>query len=151
MAAEEAVMATEAPAAPVDAAPTEVAAPPAPAKELEPLDALQSVLNDALVRGSVKRGLRESMRVLDRKTARLCCLAADCDEPSYVKLVKAMCVQNSIPLMEVPSAVELGKWVGLTKVKADGTPKKPVKCSCATVVDFGKDSTELTFLLKSLA
>ena len=53
------VPATEAPAAPVDAAPTEVAAPAAPAKELEPLDALQSVLNDALVRGSVKRGLRE--------------------------------------------------------------------------------------------
>ena len=115
------------------------------------------------------------MRVLDRKTARLCCLAADCDEPSYVKLVKvrggavhlgafppltslrscpspqAMCVQNNIPLMEVPAAVDLGKWVGLTKVKADGTPKKPVKCSCASVVDFGKDSTELTFLLKSLA
>ncbi len=86
--------------------------------------------------------------MLDRSTARLCCLAADCDEPSYEKLVKAMCDQNNIPLMEVPSAKELGEWVGLTKVKADGTPKKGVKCSCAAVVDFGKDSAEVDFLMK---
>ncbi|CAE7592420.1 rps12 [Symbiodinium sp. KB8] len=148
MAAEEAAPPTGAPAAPVDAAPTTVSAPAAPAKELEPMEALQSVLNDALVRGSVKRGLRESVRALDRKTARLCCLAADCDEASYVQLVKAMCNQNNIPLMEVPAAVDLGQWVGLTKVKADGTAKKAVKCSCAAVADFGKDSEELKFLLK---
>lgn len=59
-----------------------------------------------------------------------------------------MCNQNNIPLMEVPAAVDLGQWVGLTKVKADGTAKKAVKCSCAAVADFGKDSEELKFLLK---
>eukprot|EP00932_Pfiesteria_piscicida_P021280 SRR837773.8072.p2 GENE.SRR837773.8072~~SRR837773.8072.p2 ORF type:complete len:136 (+),score=52.35 SRR837773.8072:49-408(+) len=112
------------------------------------MEALQVALNGALVRGNLKRGLREATRALDRSTARLCCLAADCDEPSYEKLVKAMCDQNNIPLMEVPSAKELGQWVGLTKVKADGTPKKGVKCSCACVVDFGKDSTEVDFLMK---
>ena len=64
--------------------------------ELTPDSSLKEVLNQALRHGGLVRGLRECVKALDRKEARLCVLAASCDEPAYVDLVRALCKHHNI-------------------------------------------------------
>lgn len=63
--------------------------------------AVQEVLKNAMVVDGLVRGLREAVKALDKRQAHLCILAANCDEPSYVKLVEALCVEHNIPMFKV--------------------------------------------------
>ncbi|RLN53080.1 hypothetical protein BBJ29_002056 [Phytophthora kernoviae] len=99
-------------------------------KELGEMDALKEVLKKALVHDGLKRGLHEAAKALDSRRARLCCLAQDCDEPSYSKL--------------------LGEWCGLCKIDSLGEARKVVSTSCAVITDFGEETHALNVLLDYL-
>lgn len=81
--------------------------------------ALQEVLKQALINDGLARGLHEAAKALDklanlfelvfrfyhdlffRRTAHMCVLAENCDEPMYAKLVEALCTAHQIPLIKV--------------------------------------------------
>uniref|UniRef100_A0A7S1CEP1 40S ribosomal protein S12 n=1 Tax=Bicosoecida sp. CB-2014 TaxID=1486930 RepID=A0A7S1CEP1_9STRA len=109
--------------------------------------ALREVLKKALMHDGLKRGLHEAAKALDRGSARLCCLAEDCDEPNYTRLVRALCSNGGIPLVMVPKGEELGEWAGLCKIDKEGNATKVVKCSCVAVTDYGQESEALSILL----
>lgn len=46
----------------------------------------------------------------DKYQAHLCVLASNCDELTYVKLVKAFCVEHQINLIKVSENKKLGDW-----------------------------------------
>uniref|UniRef100_A0A6N2MKR9 40S ribosomal protein S12 n=1 Tax=Salix viminalis TaxID=40686 RepID=A0A6N2MKR9_SALVM len=103
----------------------------------EPMDlmtALQLVLRKSLAHGA---------KVIEKHTAQLCVLAEDCNQPDYVKLVKALCADHKVNLLSVPSAKTLGEWAGLCKIDSEGKARKVVGCSCIVVKDFGEDSEAL--------
>ncbi|XP_020370797.1 small ribosomal subunit protein eS12 [Chiloscyllium punctatum] len=102
--------------------------------------ALQEVLKTAYIHDGLCCGLREAVKVLDKRQAHLCVLAANCDEAQYVKLVEALCAEHGIHLMKVDDNKKLGEWVGLCKIDREGKPRKVVGCSCVVVKDYGKDS-----------
>jgi len=94
-----------------------VAAEPAAAIPGEPMDimtALQLVLRKSLAYGGLGRGLHEAAKVIEKHAAQLCVLAEDCDQPDYVKLVKALCAEHNVSLLTVPSAKTLGEWAGVS-------------------------------------
>ncbi|KAF0023481.1 hypothetical protein F2P81_024111 [Scophthalmus maximus] len=102
--------------------------------------ALPEVLKTALIHDGLARGIREAAKALDKRQAHLCVLAANCDEPMYVKLVEALCAEHQINLIKVDDNKKLGEWVGLCKIDREGKPRKVVGCSCVVVKDYGKES-----------
>lgn len=138
---------------------------PTPVVELTQTEALKRVLQQAMVVDGLRRGLHESAKALSKAIgrnpdgtlavapggARLCVLARDCDEAAFVKLVRALCQEKGVPLIEVDQRKQLGEWCGLCKLDAEGAPRKVVKTSVAVITDFGVESDALTALIKSLA
>lgn len=80
-----------------------------------------------------------SNHFFSRRTAHFCVFATACDEPSYEKLVRALCKQHGIPIFEVEDKAQLGEWVGQCKYDKEGQARKVVGCSCAVVRAWGRD------------
>ncbi|KAE9461876.1 hypothetical protein C3L33_06232, partial [Rhododendron williamsianum] len=94
------------------------------------------------------RGLNEAAKVIDKHAAQLCVLAEDCNQPDYVKLIKALCADNNVSLILVPSAKTLGEWAGLCKLDKDGKARKVIGCSCV-VVKSVLDNYEAKFTFRT--
>jgi small subunit ribosomal protein S12e len=124
---------------------------PAAASPMSIEDALREVLKTSLFHDGLARGLHEACKALDKGNAMLCCLAKDCDQAEYTKLVKALCDHHGTKLIEVKSRESLGEWAGLAKVNEEGAVTKVVKCSCAVISDYGEETEALTSLLNFLA
>ncbi|KAK5830186.1 hypothetical protein PVK06_013980 [Gossypium arboreum] len=118
-----------------------VAQPEAPATLGEPMDintALPLVVRKSQAHGGLARGLHEAAKAIEKHNAHLCVLANDCDQPDYVKLVKALCADHNVKVLRAPSAKALGEWAGLCKIDSEGKARKVVGCSCVVVKDYGE-------------
>ncbi len=91
----------------------------------------------------LRRGAHEVVKALDAEKALVCFLAEDCSEAELKKLIETFCANNSIPLIKCVSREVLGQWVGLSKLKPDGTIRKDVKCAVAAITSFGQETPEL--------
>ena len=94
--------------------------------------------------------LSRCAKALDKHTAKLCCLAKDCDNPEYTKLVRALCEEGGVNLVMVDTGKQLGEWCGLCKIDEEGEATKVVRCSCAVITEFGEESQALNVLLEFL-
>ena len=92
----------------------EAAAAPPLGETLDLMTALQLVLRKSLAHGGLVRGLHEGAKVIEKHAAQLCVLAEDCNQPDYIKLVKALCADHNVSLISVPSAKTLGEWAGVS-------------------------------------
>lgn len=87
---------------------------PVPGEPMDLTTALQIVLRKSLAHGGLLRGLHEGAKAIEKHTALLCVLAEDCNQPDYIKLVKALCNEHNVGLINVPSAKTLGEWAGVS-------------------------------------
>ena len=104
------------------------------------------MLKAALVTDGLARGLNETATALDKRQAHLCVLAENCDEPSYKKLIQALCTEHSIPIVMVDDNKALGVWSGLCKIDAEGKPRKVIRTSSVAVRDWGKEGPAHDFV-----
>lgn len=104
-----------------------------------------------MIHDGLRKGLHECAKALDRRSARLCCLAKDCENDEYKKLIRALCTEGEVHVVMVESGKDLGAWCGLAKLDAEtGEVKKAVRTSCAVITDFGEETRALTVLLDFL-
>lgn len=86
-------------------------------------------------------------------------LADDCENDDYKKVLIGMAKNYNVPVMDVPSWIELKDACKLgldseeikriAEAKGKEAKIKP-KCSSAGIVDWGEDSPAKTFLLSLL-
>merc|ERR1712048_1329596 len=120
---------------------TEEVAAPVAEEDAEPEDlmaALQQVLKRARFHRGLSRGLHETVKALDKRVAHLCVLAEDCNEPAYTALVKALCTEHGIHLIEIPEKKKLGEWVGLAKYDRSSNVKKVIGASSVLLPTTGR-------------
>ena len=110
------------------------------------MEALRETLKNAVIVDGVTRGLRESVKRLDKREALLCVLAESTDEKNILKLVEALCREHGINLIKIDDAKKLGEWTGLCKIDKEGQARKVVRCSCAVVHNFGTESQALDII-----
>ncbi|XP_039126466.1 40S ribosomal protein S12-like [Dioscorea cayenensis subsp. rotundata] len=120
-----------------------VAEVPALGEPMDLMTALQLVLKKSLAHDGLVRGLHEGAKAIEKHAAQLCLLAEDCNQPDYVKLVKALCADHNVHLITVPSAKTLGEWAGLCKIDSEGKARKVVGSSCVVIKDYGEESEGL--------
>lgn len=101
--------------------------------------AIRRVLKDALTVDGVIRGLHEVAKHLEAGKARVCFLASSCNEEAYKKLVKGLCLEHNVQVVEVEDNKQLGEWAGLCKIDAEGNPKKVVGATCVVITEYGKE------------
>ena len=111
-------------------------------------EALQEVLKKALINDGLVRGIRESVKALDRREAQLCVLVETVTEKEYLKLIEALCAEHNINLIKVSDAKKLGEWAGLCKIDREGNARKVVGASVVVVKDYGEDSEAMNVLLE---
>merc|ERR1712029_749504 len=99
--------------------------------------AIQEVLKQSNRAGGLAKGVREAVKALDRREALLILLATNINEPSYSKLVEALCQEHNIRLLKVDSNKTLGEWCGLCKIDKEGNARKIVGCGVVAVTDYG--------------
>lgn len=112
------------------------------------MGSLQIVLKKALANDGLARGIREAVKALERRKARLVVLAEDCDKEDYQRLIEALAASTGTPLVHVPERAALGDWAGLTRVKKSGEVKKAISSSVVAVTSYGEESEALHFVLE---
>jgi len=122
----------------------------APAGPMNPTQALKQVLLTSLHNDGLARGLRESVKALDRREAHLCVLSTGCNEPAYTKLITALCAEHQIPLIKVEDSKELGEWVGLCKRNSEQKAVKIVGCSCAVIRSWGEETEARSIIMEQI-
>ncbi|CRG99857.1 40S ribosomal protein S12, putative [Plasmodium relictum] len=115
---------------------------------LDNTTAIQKVIKNAHVHDGLKVGIREVIKAIESKEAKVCFLSSVCSEPAYKKLITALCAEKNIPLFLVQNdSKDLGHWAGLYKLDKDGNARKIIGASSVAIVDFGEDSAEREFLM----
>jgi small subunit ribosomal protein S12e len=114
------------------------------------LDALKEVLKKALIHDGLRKGLRECVKALDCRAARICVLAKDCENEDYKKLIRALCAETEVSILMIDSGKDLGAMCGLAKLDEEGNIKKTVRTSCAVITEFGGETRALSVLLDYL-
>ena len=110
------------------------------------ITSLKVVIKKSMAVDGLVKGLNQVGKALDRKDAHLVILAKDCNDPKYTKLITALAKQSKVPLIEVDSRNDLGKWVGQCQYDKTGEARKVKGASSVVIKDWGESSEELTFV-----
>lgn len=101
-------------------------------KEKEVLE----IIETARETGKIRRGINEVTKSIERGEAKLVAYAEDVDPPEIVMHLPALCDEKKIPVVKVPTKVELGRAAGID-----------VGTSAIAVVDAGEAKKELASLI----
>ncbi|OAF70075.1 40S ribosomal protein S12 [Intoshia linei] len=92
-------------------------------------EALQHVIKTAHVQGQLVKGLNSCLRSLERKEVDLCILADNCEVQKYKDVVKALCKEKKIKMINHENNMKLGEMVGQCKFDNQSNARKIVSCS----------------------
>lgn len=71
------------------------------------------MLSVAKESGKIKKGINETTKAVERKTAQIVVIATDVTPVEIVVHLPILCKEKGIPYVFIPSKAELGKAIGL--------------------------------------
>ena len=93
---------------------------------------IKNILYQARAQNILTKGIRQCLKVIENGKAMYCFIAEDCDNAQYTDLLKAICAEKGVKVINVPQREQLGEWTHQGRIR-DGDLKKVVKCSSAVV------------------
>lgn len=109
-------------------------------EEMDIYSAIREVMKRARNKDGLFKGINECARAIDRQRAKVCFLAKNCENADYKMLVKALCSEHEVALVEVDDREQLGEWAGLCKVDTNGVARNIAKTSSVVVTEIETDS-----------
>lgn len=106
-------------------------------KEL--VDETYNVLQSVKQSGKVKKGINEATKSIERGTAIFVAYASDVQPPEIVAHLPKLCEDKKVPLIEVPSKLDLGKSINLN-----------VPCAAIAVESAGSAEASLKSVISKL-
>ena len=101
---------------------------------------LKRLVQIANANAQLAKGLHEVCKALETKDEnnkpKFVVLATNCNEPTYVKLVRALAKQNKVPLIEIEEGETLGEWLGHAKYDKNQNIRKKRKCSSLAIKEY---------------
>ena len=101
--------------------------------EMTIFEAIRDVLKKASHHNGLFRGVNEVARAIDKGDAKVCFVADNCELNDYKNLIKALCTEKHVPLVNVTDRLQLGEWAGMCKIDAAGVARNVVKCSSVAI------------------
>lgn len=117
--------------------------------EMTIFEAIREVLKKASHLNGLFRGVNEVARAIDKGDAKVCFVADNCELADYKNLIKALCAEKEVPLVNVTDRLQLGEWAGMCKIDQGGVARDVVKCSSVAVSSVDEE-TEAWKVLSNL-
>ena len=95
------------------------------------------VIEAARETGKIRRGVNEVTKSLERGESKAVIYAEDIDPPEIVAHLPVLCDEKKVPVLKVPSKVELGRAAGID-----------VGTTAISIVDAGEGKKTLEDLVK---
>ncbi|MFP4005159.1 MAG: 50S ribosomal protein L7Ae [Candidatus Hadarchaeia archaeon] len=95
-------------------------------------DRMYEIVEEAIESGSVRKGMNETTKIVERNDAELVIMAEDVDPPEILAYLPPLCEEKDTPYGYVPDQRELGSAAGIE-----------VGASAVAVVDSGNARDEL--------
>ena len=92
--------------------------------------------------GSVAKGIKCTVKAILKGKARLVLLADDCENKDYKNLITGLCKKHNVQLQSIPSKEAIGRALGLTHIKADGSVKRQMGCGACAIIKYGSVETD---------
>ena len=115
---------------------------PAPeSSEMTIFEAIREILKKASHHNGLFRGINEVARAIDKGEAKICFVADNCELNDYKNLLKGLCTEKEVPLVNVTDRTQLGEWAGICKIDQAGVARNVVKCS-SVAISFVDEETQ---------
>ena len=105
---------------------------------------MENGLRQINLSGSVAKGIKCTVKAILKGRAKLVLLAEDCQNKDYTNLITGLCKKYNVKLQTVPAKETIGKALGLTHIKADGTVKRQMGCGACAIIKYGSVETQET-------
>ena len=105
----------------------------------EVIPQLKEMLSIAKSTGKIKKGVNETTKAIERKTAHFVVIAEDVTPEEVVVHIPMLCKENGIPYAFMPTRKELGEALGI-----------PVPTSSAAIESAGDAAEKMQDILKKI-
>lgn len=86
--------------------------------------------------GRVAKGFNCVIKAIIKGKAKLVFLADDCDNKEYKALITGLCKTYNVKLVQGINKDILGKTLGMSYLKGDGTVRRQINCSACAVTKY---------------
>lgn len=98
---------------------------------------IENGLRQISLSGRVAKGFNCTIKAIIKNKAKIVFVADDVDNKDYKTLITGLCKKYNIKLQTVSQKLLLGKALGLTNLRGNGSVRKEVGCGACAVLKYG--------------